>query len=162
MDFLTDFLEWVWARHHNEWSWYVRPLFLFAVCYFSWRKSWPGLLITFALFPTSLFWFPAPDHPSPQALEYLAWERTFFIDGSPWRLAALLVAVALYLWALVAAFWRRSWLLGLLVINVGILLKIAASVGFGGDAGMASILPSVVTAAIVNGGILFWRLRSSR
>ncbi len=27
MELLNDFLSWVWARHHNELSWYVRPLF---------------------------------------------------------------------------------------------------------------------------------------
>jgi len=46
--------------------------------------------------------------------------------------------------------------LGLLVINVGMALKIAVSLGFGGEAGQASILPSLVTAAIVNVGIVFW------
>jgi hypothetical protein len=32
---LNDFLSWVWARHHNELSWYVRPLFLLPFCFFA-------------------------------------------------------------------------------------------------------------------------------
>jgi hypothetical protein len=162
VELLSNFLEWIWARHHNEWSWYVRPIFLFAFCYFAWRRSWTGLLLTVALFPTSLFWFPAPEHPAPHVLAYLAWERAFFLEGDPWVLAALAAAVAFYLWALAAAFWYQSWRLGLLVINGGILLKIAVSLIFGGEPGSASIPPSLVTAVIVNAGVLAWRWQRRR
>lgn len=159
LETLSSILEWVWARHHNEWSWYVRPLFLLPYCYFAWRRSWAGLLVTVALFPTSLAWFPAPEHPAPHVQAYLAWERAFFIEGDGRVLAGLAATVALYLWALAAAFWFRSWALGLFVINAGIALKIAVSLGFGGVAGRGAILPSLVTAAIVNAGILLWRWR---
>ncbi|MGE0023000.1 MAG: hypothetical protein AB7S70_05135 [Hyphomicrobium sp.] len=161
MEALSSILEWAWARHHNEWSWYVRPLFLLPYCYFAWRRSWTGLLVTLALFPTSLFWFPAPERPAPHVLAYLAWECAFFLEGDPWALVALAGAVAVYLWALAAAFWYRSILLGLLVINVGMGLKIAVSLGFGGEAGQGSVVPSLFTAAIVNVGVLFWRWQRS-
>jgi len=28
MGFLSDFLSWVWARHPNVLSWYLRPMFI--------------------------------------------------------------------------------------------------------------------------------------
>ena len=27
-----EFAAWAWARHHNELSWYIRPLFLLPFC----------------------------------------------------------------------------------------------------------------------------------
>jgi hypothetical protein len=96
MELLNDFLSWVWARHHNELSWYVRPFFV----------------------------------------------------------------------ALAVAFWRRSWLWGLAVINAGTLLKVIWSVAFGGAAGWASLVPSVFTLAVTDAALLlamrFLRHRKKR
>src|SRR4028118_660204 len=64
---LDGFLSWVWARHHNELSWYVRPLFLLPFCFFAYRRSLTGILVTLLIFPTSLFWFPAPENPTRRA-----------------------------------------------------------------------------------------------
>ena len=36
---MSDILQWVWARHHNVLSWYIRPLFLIPFCYFACRRS---------------------------------------------------------------------------------------------------------------------------
>ena len=52
MELLNDFLSWVWARHHNELSWYVRPLFLLPFCFFAYRRSLPGILVN----PLALIW----------------------------------------------------------------------------------------------------------
>ena len=46
MDLLQSFAEWAWARHHNPWSWYVRPLFLLPFCWCAWRRSPAGLALT--------------------------------------------------------------------------------------------------------------------
>jgi hypothetical protein len=51
MELLNDVLSWVWARHHNELSWYVRPHFLLPFCYFSFRRSVWGIVATLLLFP---------------------------------------------------------------------------------------------------------------
>ena len=124
MELLNDFLSWVWARHHNELSWYVRPLFLLPFCYFAYRRSVWGIVVTLLVFPTSLFWFPAPENPSLRVEGYLAWERQFVTDGS------------------------------VVVLNAGTLLKVIWSVTFGGEAGWASLVPSVVTLASTDVAIL--------
>jgi hypothetical protein len=166
MDLLNDFLSWVWARHHNELSWYVRPLFILPFCYFAYRRSVWGIVVTLLVFPTSLFWFPAPEDPSPRVEGYLAWERQFLTEGS---LAAKIVLVSLvvaFFVALGAAFWKRNWLWGLAVLNAGTLLKVVWSVAFGGAAGWASLVPSLVTLAICDAAVLLaarWlRCRRSR
>ncbi len=151
---LDGFLFWVWERHHNELSWYVRPLFLLPFCYFAYRRSVWGIVVTLLLFPTSLFWFPAPDNPSPHVEEYLAWERHFLTEGSVVARVALLLLVVAFFVALASAFWKRSWLWGLAVLNAGTLLKVIWSVAFGGAVGWASLVPSLFTLAVTDAAIL--------
>jgi hypothetical protein len=154
MEFLNDFLSWVWERHHNELSWYVRPLFLLPFCYFAYRRSVWGIVVTLLLFPTSLFWFPAPENPGPRVEGYLAWERQFLLEGSVVARVVLLVLVVAFFVALATAFWKRSWLWGLAVINAGTLLKVIWSVAFGGETGWASLAPSLFTLAVTDAAIL--------
>ena len=154
MELLNDFLSWVWARHHNELSWYVRPLFLLPFCFCAYRRSLTGILVTLLIFPTSLFWFPAPENPSPRVEGYLAWERQFLLAGSVAARVALVVLVVAFFVALAVAFWRRSWLWGLAVINAGTLLKVIWSVAFGGAAGWASLVPSLFTLAVTDAALL--------
>ena len=166
MELLNDFLSWVWARHHNELSWYVRPLFLLPFCFFAYRRSLKGILVTLLIFPTSLFWFPALENPSPRVEGYLAWERQFLLEGSIAARVALVLLVVTFFVALAVAFWRRSWLWGLAVINAGTLLKVVWSVASGGTAGWASLVPSLFTLAVTDAAILlamrFLRRRSLR
>ena len=165
MELLNDFLSWVWARHHNELSWYVRPLFLLPFCYFAYRRSVWGIVVTLLAFPTSLFWFPAPENPNPRVDGYLAWERQFLIEGSVVARVALVLLVVVFFFALATAFWKRNWLWGLAVLNAGTLLKVIWSVGFGGAAGWASLAPSLFTLAVTDAAILLaarWLKRRRR
>jgi hypothetical protein len=110
--------------------------------------------VTLLLFPTGLFWFPAPENPSPPVEGYLAWERQFLIDGGVVARVALTLLVIGFFVALVAAFWKRSWRWGLVVINAGTLLKVIWSVAFGGAGGWASLAPSLFTLAVTDAAIL--------
>ena len=154
MELLSDFLSWVWDRHHNELSWYVRPLFLLPFCYFAYRRSVWGIVVTLLVFPTSLFWFPGPENSSSRVEGYLAWERQFLTEGSIAARVALVLLVVGFFVALVAAFWKRSWLWGLAVLNVGTLLKVIWSLAFGGAAGWASLAPSLFTLAVTDVAIV--------
>ena len=166
METLNDFLSWVWARHHNELSWYVRPLFLLPFCYFAFRRSLLGILVTLLVFPTSLFWFPAPENPSPRVEGYLAWEHQFLLEGSVVARVTLVLLVVAFFVVLATAFWKRSWLWGLAVINAGTLLKVIWSVAFGGAVGWASLAPSIFTLAVTDATLLlamrFLRRRRER
>lgn len=148
------FAEWAWARHHNEWSWYVRPLFLLPFAWFAWRRQAAGLALTLLLLPTSLFWFPAPAEPSPQVLAYLAWERDFVLQGQPLLQALVVALVIAFLAGLAAAFWTRRWAWGLAVLNAGTLLKLVFSVVWGGETGWAVLVPALATLALCNGAVL--------
>src|SRR5918998_1875052 len=87
-----EFAAWAWARHHNELSWYVRPLFLLPFCYFAYRRSLWGIVLTVVALATSMFWFPAPERVDPGAAEFLAMEREYLTeDWTLWKVLLGLV-----------------------------------------------------------------------
>jgi hypothetical protein len=80
-----------------------------------------------------------------------------------WTFTKVVMTALVPAWflALAWAFWRRSWLAGFVVINVGALLKVIWSFYFGGTSAW-SIVPAVgVGALVVNGSMLYayWRSR---
>ncbi len=159
---VEEFFEWVWGRHHNILSWYVRPLFLLPYCYFAYTRRPRYLFVTLLLFPTSLFWFPEPAVVSDQVMRYMALEREFLFNSSVLHRLLMALAVVGFLWVLALAFWKRSVLYGLLVLNAGTCLKIIWSVFYGGDVGYAAIVPSVVTLLICNTAVYFFWRRARR
>jgi hypothetical protein len=125
-DALSDLAAWAWARHHNEWSWYIRPILLLPYCWFAWRRSLAGIVVALLALVTSMAWFPAPAAPSPMAIELLAAEKAYLL--APWSAAKLAVAllIPLSFAGLALAFWHRSLGWGLVVINA----MVAAKVGW--------------------------------
>lgn len=160
MDFLTDFLSWAWERHHNPLSWYIRPLFVLPYCYFAYKRRPWGIALTILAVLSSMFWFPAPATVDSRAAEFLAMEQQY-ISGS-WTLAKVAMTALVPIWFFVLgwAFWRRSWLAGFLVVNVGALLKVIWSFYFGG-ASAWSILPAVGLGALVVNGVMLYAYRRS-
>src|SRR3712207_5557700 len=87
-----EFVAWAWARHHNVLSWYVRPLFILPFCYFAYRRSLFGILITLLALATSMFWFPAPEQASPAVNEMLRAEKDYLISNwTAWKVLVALV-----------------------------------------------------------------------
>jgi hypothetical protein len=159
---VDEFATWAWARHHNELSWYVRPLFLLPFCYFAYRRSLWGITLTLVALATSMFWFPAPERANPGAVEFLAMEREYLTsDWTPWKvLLALLVPISFA--ALAVAFWRRSLVWGLAVINAMVLVKIAWSFYFGEESGGLTLLPSAVVGLVVCDAVILYVIRRMR
>jgi hypothetical protein len=74
---LDAFLSWAWARHHIILSWYTRPLFLLPFCYYAYRRSINGIVLTLLALASRMFWYPEPEHADPEALEFLAAEQEY-------------------------------------------------------------------------------------
>ncbi len=161
----TDMGAWVWVRHQNLFSWYSRPLFIIPAAYYAYRRKVWHVLGFMLLLATSLFWFAAPEVTDPAIRDYLQWEADlFFSNESKLPLAALIVAVMIFLFLLFYAFWQRNPWFGLLVINAGTVLKIIVSLAFGEGAGEAAIVPSLSSLLVINlfAYFLWRRLRKSR
>ncbi len=159
---IDEFAGWAWARHHNELSWYIRPLFLLPFCYFAYKRSLFGIVLTVLALATSMFWFPAPERVDPRAVAFLAVEREYLTGDWPlWKvLLALLVPVSFA--ALAVAFWRRSLVWGLVVINAMVLVKVVWSFYFGDTSGGLTLLPSAVVGLAVCDAVILYVARRTR
>jgi hypothetical protein len=157
-----EFAAWAWARHHNELSWYIRPLFLLPFCYFAYRRSLWGIVLTVLALVTSMFWFPAPERVDPRADEFLAVEKDYLTGD--WTLTKILLAllVPVSFAALAVAFWRRSLVWGLTVINVMVLVKIVWSFYFGEESGGLTLLPSALVGLAVCDAVILYVVRRMR
>ncbi|MBM7605930.1 flagellar biosynthesis protein FlhB [Metabacillus crassostreae] len=139
-----DFLDWAFARHHNQLSWFIRPLFLIPFCYFAYKRSWSGISITiFSLF-TSMFWFPEPETVSEQVTLFLEYEVSYLTSelGLSKILLTLLVPISFLLLGL--GFWKRNLWIGLSVIVMMALGKMMWSVSSAGESGKSIIIPALV------------------
>jgi hypothetical protein len=157
-----EFVAWAWARHHNVLSWYIRPLFILPFCFFAHRRSLLGIVLTILALATSMFWFPAPEHASPAVNEMLHAEREYLTAN--WTLWKVLIAllVPLTFAALGVAFWKRSLLLGLAVINAAVLFKIGWTVVFSTEAGAMSHLPAALVGLVLCDALIVYVMRRMR
>jgi hypothetical protein len=162
MEWLSDFWAWAWARHHNPLSWYIRPLFVLPYCYFAYKRSVAGLALTIVGVFTSMFWFPAPSEADPRAAAFLAMEQQYVTGGWTWVKTAMTLLVPVWFALLGAAFWRRSWIVGIVVINAGAGLKVVWSFYFGGGTAWSIIPPVVIGAIVCNGVLVYVLLRRRR
>jgi hypothetical protein len=155
MELLDEFLSWAWSRHHNPLGWYIRPLFLLPFCYFAYKRSIWGIALTLLALATSMFWFPEPERPDPRAVEFLAMEKEYLMsDWIPVKvLLGLLVPISLA--ALALAFWKRSLLYGLVLIDAIMLTKVGWSFYYGGGSGLTLLSPAVVGLVACNAVVLY-------
>ena len=157
-----EFVAWAWERHHNVLSWYVRPLFLLPFCYFAYRGSLLGMTLTLIALATSIFWFPAPAELSTAVNEMLGAETEYLTSNwTLWKVLIALLVPATFA-ALGLAFWKRSLVYGLAVINAAILFKIAWTFLFGTEAGAMSHLPAAVVGIVVCDALILYVMHRLR
>jgi hypothetical protein len=142
------FFEWAFRRHQNQLSWYFRPLFLIPFCYFAYRRSLAGIMISLFALLTSMFWFPQPEVVSEQVKEFLSFERQYLTTN--WNSAKILLTttVPISLSLLAMAFWKRNLWFGVTVIVLMAVGKLIWSVYNAGDAGMSILVPALIGLVI--------------
>jgi hypothetical protein len=157
-----EVVAWAWARHHNVLSWYIRPLFLLPFCYFAYKRSLWGIVLTLVALATSMFWFPAPERSSQAVIEMLASEREYLTaNWTLWKILVALVVPASFA-ALGLAFWKRSLVWGLAVINAAVLFKIGWTFVFSTGEGAMSHLPAAVLGLAICDVVILYLLRRMR
>ncbi|MGG2134749.1 hypothetical protein AB1284_26250 [Bacillus sp. S2(2024)] len=150
MDFLNDFFTWAFERHQNILSWYIRPLFLLPFCYFSYKRSIKGIIITLVALATSMFWFPKPTTVNPKVEAFLEIEMDYLFGKWNFIKIALSSLVPVTMFALAYAFWKHSWTYGILVINLIAILKVLWSLYAGDGSGVSIVLPASIGLIICN------------
>jgi hypothetical protein len=155
-----EFVAWAWERHHNVLSWYIRPLFFLPFCYFAYKRSLFGMTLTLVALATSMAWFPATETTSPAVIEMLAAEEEYLTGD--WTMLKVLLAliVPITFAALGLAFWKRSLVWGLAVINGAVLIKTGWTFVLSTGSGAMAHLPAAVLGlAVLNAVILYVRHR---
>ena len=155
----NEFVAWAWERHHNVLSWYIRPLFFLPFCYFAYKRSVSGMILTLVALATSMFWFPAPERTDPQVLEFLAVEREYLTGD--WTMSKVLMAliVPISFAALGLVFWKRSIVYGLVLLNAIVLVKVAWSFYFGEESGGLTLLPSALASLALCDAVILYVVR---
>ena len=93
----VEFQAWAFTRHQNQLSWYIRPILILPIIYFSYRKSLLGISASiFALF-TSMIWFPVPRTTLLLVKEFLTYEREFLQAGLTGEIYSLLFLYSVFL-----------------------------------------------------------------
>ena len=151
-----EFAAWAWARHHNVLSWYIRPLFFLPFCFFAYKRSLSGMILTLVALATSMFWFPSPERTDPQVLQFLAVEREYLTGD--WTTAKVVLAslVPISFAALGFVFWKRSIVYGLVLMNAVVLAKLAWSFYFGEASGGLTLLPSALAGLAVCDAVILY------
>jgi hypothetical protein len=157
-DILQNFLAWAWERHHNPLSWYIRPLFSLPFCYFAYKRNVSGMMLTLIGLATSMFWFPKPDQIDPQAAAFLEMERQY-LTGQ-WTLLKILIAIPVPLMFILLgwAFWNRSWMVGVTVINLAAITKCVWSFYYGAETAW-SLIPTAIINLLICNLVLFYTYR---
>lgn len=149
------FFEWVFDRHHNQWSWYLRPIFLIPFCYFAYKQSWSGISITIFCLFTSMFWFNKPAIVSEDVIEFLQYEKEWLYGTWNYKKVLMMTTIPVSFIALGLAFWKRSLLMGLGVIVLMATGKIIWSIYNAGEAGKSIIIPAVIGLLLCCGLIFY-------
>lgn len=145
------FFDWVFDRHHNQWSWYIRPIFLIPFCYFSYKRSWAGISITIFCLFTSMFWFNTPQVVSESVKEFLQFEKEWLYGEWDYKKILLIITVPLSFFALGLSFWKRSLLMGLGVVVLMATGKIIWSIQNAGESGKSILVPAIIGLSICCG-----------
>lgn len=160
----TSFFDWVFDRHHNQWSWYLRPIFLIPFCFFAYKRTWAGISITvFCLF-TSMFWFNKPEVVSESVSSFLQFEKDWLYGEWDFKKIMLIITVPISFFALGFAFWKRSLAMGIAVVVLMATGKMIWSVQNAGEAGHSVIVPASIGLLICCGLIYvgFKRLSNTK
>lgn len=150
-----SFFNWAFERHHNPWSWYIRPLFLIPFCFFAYKHSWAGISITLFCLFTSMFWFNKPETVNENVKAFLQYEKDWLYGAWNYKKTLLILTVPISFIALGLSFWKRSLLMGLGVVVLMATGKIIWSIQNAGESGKSIIIPAV-TGLFICIGLIFY------
>jgi len=138
------FFNWIFERHQNILSWYIRPLFLIPFVFFAYKRSWAGIFITIFCIFTSMFWFNKPEIINPQVKEFLEFEKEWLFGIWDYKKILLALTVPISFFLLGLAFWKRSLWMGLGVVVLMASGKIAWSIYNASESGKQILIPAIL------------------
>lgn len=149
------FFNWVFERHQNQMSWYIRPIFLIPFCFFAYKHSLAGIFLTLFCLFTSMFWFGKPDVVSDEVKHFLQFEKDWLYGVWSYKKILLILSVPISFFALGLAFWKRSLWMGLGVVVLMATGKIIWSIQNAGESGRSILIPALLGLVICSGLIFY-------
>ena len=138
------FQIWAFERHQNLLSWYIRPVLIVPIMYFSYKRQIVGVTASIFALLTSMIWFPVPSETPALVREFLTDERQFL--QATWGVKEYLFAflVVSFFILIVRATWLHSWKLVGLILIATAFLKMIWSYLDSGNAGLTIALPAML------------------
>jgi hypothetical protein len=160
----SSFFEWVFKRHQNQMSWFIRPIFLIPFCYFAYKHSWTGISLTIFCLFTSMFWFNTPEIVTDKAKAFLQFEKDWLYGTWDFKKILLILTVPFSFIVLGLAFWKASLWIGLAVVILMAIGKITWSIINAGESGKSILIPAIIGLLICFGLIFlgFKRLENKK
>jgi|SRR5574344_431326 hypothetical protein len=149
------FFIWVFERHQNQLSWYIRPIFLIPFFFCAYKHSWTGISLTIFCLFTSMFWFGKPEMVSDSVKHFLQFEKEWLNGVWDYKKILLILSVPISLFALGLASWKRSIWMGLGVVVLMATGKIVWSIQNAGESGRSILVPALIGLFICAGLIYF-------
>lgn len=153
--------EWVFDRHHNQWSWYIRPIFLIPFCFFAYKRRWSGMAITLFCLFTSMFWFPKPEVVSDDVKVFLEFEKAYLYGDWDIKKTVMTFSIPISFFLLGFSFWKRNLIVGLGLLILIATGKIVWSIQSAGESGKAILIPAIV-GLLICCLVLFYGFRKTK
>jgi hypothetical protein len=157
---INEILDWAFQRHLNPFSWYIRPIFLILFCLMAYKRSWKGIVIVLLLMFSSMVWFPAPATIDPQMQSVLEYEKA--LVKNPFTLFLAITAMITSMTLIAMAFWKRSFLLGLIILNIALIGKLIGSLALVGKDGWGPLYVIVFGLVLVNGLSIYFYYKKKK
>jgi len=139
----NSFFNWAFERHYNQWSWYLRPVFLIPFCHMAYKQFLSGMSISLFCLFTSMFWFDKPDFVDKQIVEFLQFEKEWLQSSWNYEKVIFVISIPVSLFLLALAFWKRIILIGLGVLVLIAVGKVIWSIQNAGQSGKSIIMPAI-------------------
>ena len=136
------------TRHLNPLTWYIRAIYLIIICYFSYIRSWKGVLIPSILMGGSIAWFIETNTIDFNIQTGLAYEKILL--NAPFSAIITILVYAVFVILLSIAFWKRSIKIGLFTLNAILIGKMILGLIFIKDTGWSPISATIFGLIIVN------------
>lgn len=107
-----------------------------------------------------MVWFPEPKKIHLQMQKVLEFEQMLL--SSPVSAVLTIAFMMVFLGFILAAFWKRSLVFGLFLLNVTLVGKVVLSLCFTGENGWAPLGNTIFGLMLINGIGLFIKVRNRK
>ena len=154
------FFTWVFQRHYNILSWYIRPLFIIPIIWSAYKKLFSGIAISIFCLFTSMFWFSKPNTTNPEVEKFLNFEANYLKSGWTIDKIALFFTVVTFFIFIIISTWTKNWKLLLVILIAAAFFKIFNSYLLTGKSAFSLLMPAVTGLIVCVMAVFFLKKKN--